>query len=84
MFRIYTEDTGDTRADLIVAKYFQGFTRYNATGYWRGVFENSTVYEIDAEPALRAWVEDAAREIKAALEQEAVLVVEIESRSDLI
>ena len=84
LYRIITEDKGIPKLRLqleqIVGKYFDGFTVFEATGYWKGARENSLVFEISVpdKTALYAVV-NAADEIKTVNKQEAVLVQKISS-----
>lgn len=77
MFRIYTEDKNRRKVEAILNKLFYGYTLIQAVGAWKGKTEKSLVIELDGVP--RARVEQAAREIKAANNQEAVLIQKIEA-----
>ncbi|MBW1931439.1 MAG: hypothetical protein JRI56_00130 [Deltaproteobacteria bacterium] len=48
-YRIYTEDVNRDRIVEIVRKYFDSFTLFSATGYWKSGEEDSLVIEIIVE-----------------------------------
>lgn len=80
LYRIYTErfDTSDPRhgtADSVVGASFDGFTRFDSVGVWKGDRELSECFEIITDDA--AAVMEAARKIRRLNEQAAVLVVAI-------
>lgn len=77
MYRIYTEDRNRWKVKAILNRLFCGYTLIFATGAWKGHSEHSLIIELDGVP--RAKVEQAAREIKAANKQEAVLIQKIEA-----
>lgn len=78
-YRIYTEWRREWsgEAERLTSRYYKGFTVLRATGYWEGQRERSMVIEILVdEGSERKRIDALAREIKAALRQDAVLVVE--------
>lgn len=82
MYRIYTEDTGGNTAALVVAAYFDSFTMYRATGYWRGMSERALVFDIETDLSPR--VVECAKRLKVELKQEGVLLAAIDSESWVI
>jgi len=82
MFKVYTEDTFSNDARDIAARHFDGFTLTRGVGCWRGTFERSQMFEIDTQDGERVY--NFARELKTALGQQAVLVVEVSSNSVLV
>ena len=81
LFRIHTETRPNIAA--IVSERFDGFTLYAATGYWRGLREDSTTVEILADASRRADVDAIADRIRTENGQQAVLVVELDATADL-
>lgn len=82
MYHIYTEDTNRAGIETILARHFDAYTLLSARGVWRGQAEDSLVIELDG--VAREDVEQAAREIKAANSQQAVLVAEIAATTFLV
>ena len=88
MFRVYTEDTGPEALATVLrtlARFgIDGATVYHGVGVWRGAVERSLVIETDgANPTrapntidARAAVYSFAQDVKNALRQTAVGVVE--------
>jgi len=66
------------KIEKIVAAHFEGFTASEVIGYWRGNKERSLKVEIitDINPAEIARI---ARELKAKLDQESIMVEIIDS-----
>jgi len=84
LFRIHTENKN--RADIIkeVSKHFQGFTVFNAIGYWQGKKEQSLIIEVLASSKAQSKIESIARYIKVHNKQEAVLIVKLDANGKLI
>lgn len=82
MYRLYTEDTHPSRLLAILHRYFPGFTLFKARGSWQGHSEPSAVIEV--EHASRSNVDAAAREIKHANHQQAVMVTRIPDKATFI
>lgn len=70
-YRLYTEDKGNLPE--ITSQYFDSFTLFDATGYWKGVEERTKVIEVSTGD--RARVYELARTIKDLNKQESVLIV---------
>jgi hypothetical protein len=79
LYRIYTEDTGNDKAEAIASRYFANFTVFKGQGYWRSIPEFATVIEILTDDDDER-VQLTAFHIKQELKQEAVLIVAIEAR----
>ena len=71
MYRIYTY-TERLKAETIMAAHFDGFTMIATRGYWKGTPEDSVCFEVLTDDGAK--VQKAAEEIRAVLDQEAVLV----------
>lgn len=84
LYRIYTENKNPKEIEKIVSKYFEGFTIVKTSGFWRLQKENSLIIEIEAPRIKRAKVNQVAKEIKKANNQQAVLVQEIKNANWLI
>lgn len=72
-FRLYTQSFDNIPE--IVSQYFDGFTLFEARGYWKGKGERSAVVEVVTSN--RAKVYELARTIKELNKQESVLVVPV-------
>lgn len=48
VYRIYTEDINREDTIKLVSKWFDGFTVYQAMGYWQGKAESSLIFEVIA------------------------------------
>jgi hypothetical protein len=81
-YKIYTERFANDKAQLIVARYFDAFTMYPTTGYWKGQVEDSVVFEILTDDSDR--VLHAAEALRVELNQEAVLVTRVSSGEQLV
>ncbi len=86
LYRIITEDKPhDSSAEIILQRHgIDCFTIFHAVGYWQGAKENSLVIEIDCQPIKQFTVYAAAKDIKLALNQEAVLVQTFTCESELV
>jgi hypothetical protein len=82
MFRIYTEDKNRRKVKAILNNLFQGYTLIPSIGAWEGHNEKALVIELDGVP--RAKVMQAAKEIKTANSQQAVLIQRIRAEGVLI
>ena len=79
MYQIITEDTHRSRIVRILNRLFpDGYTVFRAIGYWRGHREQSLVIELCGVKARAA--RTAAKQIKQANHQQAVLLVSIPNR----
>ena len=77
--RILTADINRDTVLSILSKYFDGFTVYPTLGYWKGIPEHSLVVEMIGSSYTD--VLDAAQEIKAANNQDAVIVFSVQGKS---
>lgn len=69
-FRIYTENKPNVAS--LVGDYFPAFTLFDASGYWKGQKESSSVIEIMTEDQSK--VKALAERIKLENSQEAILI----------
>lgn len=86
IYRIYTEGT-DGMADAAereIARRFDGLTRFDGKGFWKGEAEHSVCFEIIATDAERTIVHSAAQNIALAHGQDAVMVTEQSVAVDFI
>jgi hypothetical protein len=74
VFRIYTEDVNREAIAQLCADKLPAFTLIPARGIWQGTQENSLIIEVIGTPSDRIAVEYAAKAIKHANKQDAVLV----------
>lgn len=76
LYRIYTEDKNRERIEEEVSKYFEGFTIYEAIGYWKMIKENSLVIEIITKNVVESGLEIKVicGFIKALNSQESILL----------
>jgi len=85
LYRIITEDKNRDGIVDIVKEYFDGFTLIPAIGYWQGIKENSLIIEIDVKHPLSKYrIKVIAKRIKELNEQQAVIVQQINVKSELI
>ena len=81
----FTEIEVSAFIDLALSKFeIDGATLYDATGYWKGDVEPSTVIEIIHLPEGLAAIRDAALFLKRFLHQESVLVTTQEANVDFL
>lgn len=71
------------KAEEIIVKHFAEFSTYEIAGFWRGKKEPSLKVEILTEEPITK-IAAAARDLKEALQQEAVLMEVVESNFALI
>jgi len=83
LYRIFTERKNEEEIEKIVSKYYEGFTLIKSEGFWRLIKENSLIIEIVTEDSDKL-INDLAKEIKAANNQEAVLVQKINNNQWII
>ena len=91
LVRISTERKNVKWLCGIVGEFFDGFTVYNAIGYWQGKREKSVVIEIDTAGftstqhlLLDLNIKTICAKIRGYNRQDAVLVQKIESETILI
>lgn len=82
MFRVYTEDTNRPGIERILDGLFDGYTLIPADGVWHGQHEHSLVIELDGVDLAK--VREAATQIKSANHQQAVLIEQITTESQLV
>lgn len=82
----FTEIEVSAFIDLALSKFeIDGATLYDATGYWKGDVEPSTVIEVvHDDPAAIISIRDAALFLKRFLHQESVLVTTQEANVDFL
>jgi hypothetical protein len=77
-YRIYTEDINRDKIVKIISNWFNGFTLFEGTGYWKGVSERALVIEIIADDEDEKDIAAMAGEIQSVNTQESVLVSKTE------
>jgi hypothetical protein len=88
LFRLYigsnnkTHQVNEEKLKEIINKYFEGYTIINSIGYWKGTKEESRIIEIDTTN--KEQVIKAIQELKEALEQEAIGLIEIKENIQFI
>ncbi len=80
-YRIFTEDKNRGNVETLAAMFFDGFTMYEARGYWKGNIESSLVIEICADHTDRPKIDSLAMAIKFNNAQSAVLVQVLDNNS---
>jgi hypothetical protein len=83
-FRIYTENKNKADVAALASARFDGFTMYEAEGYWKGVPEKSLVVEILGSIGDFDLVVELGEAIKNFNHQESVLIQSATNHSDLI
>lgn len=83
LYRIFTEDKKQKNIEVIVNKYFPGFSIYKGHGFWRCQKEKSLVIEIITDDT-DAKINKIAKEIKAKNKQQAVLIQKIKNKQWLV
>ncbi len=83
IYRIYTEDLKRQEVLAIITKYYQGFTIFEATGFWKLKEEKTIVIEIISKDSAIN-IKQICEELKTLNEQESVLVVKVHSESSFI
>ena len=81
LYRIFTENKNKKKIETLLNKHFEGFTMYNATGYWKNQSEESLVIEIEGKQSINNKVLDLCHKIKLANKQESVLLQVINNQS---
>jgi len=83
LLKIYTEDIKREKLLKLVSRYFQGFTMYKTTGYWKGLSEKSLCFEIipDSLFNYHEQVKRLCKDIKIMNSQESVMVIEVKAES---
>ena len=77
LYRICTENKNREQVEAIVAKRFDGFTVFEAKGYWKGQDEASLVIEVIPPEINEDNILGLAEDIKALNSQESVLIQEL-------
>lgn len=83
-YNIFTEDIKPKTVQKIVSKYFDGFTISKNIGFWKGQKEKSIKIEIILPGRHLTKIRNLAKEIKIALNQEAVIFNEITNHNEMI
>lgn len=84
LYRILTEDKNRDGIVGIIKECFTGFTLIPAIGYWQGIKENSLIIEINASSLDEYRINVIAKQIKILNNQQAVMVQQIDVKSELI
>lgn len=84
LYRLYTERRDNLPE--IVARFFPGFTLFDAVGFWDNVHEDTTIIEIiDLDgPEVMDHIHELADTIRTANGQHAVLITSHSINSELI
>lgn len=82
LHRIFTENKNKPDILKLTSKLFDGFTAFNATGYWKGNPEKSLCLEIITDQSSK--VDLLAGRIKRANDQESVLVEVVQNSAKFI
>ncbi len=82
LYQLFTEDINRPSVTRILDSHFPGYTLIPSAGHWQGVSEPSLVAEIETNDGVSVY--RAAEEIRAANNQQAVLVEAIPSESELV
>jgi hypothetical protein len=77
LYRVFTENKNQPAVERIASKLFEGFTLYNAIGFWKGAKEKSLLLEVVTDKPER--VDLLAGRIKRHNNQEVVMVEEIKN-----
>ncbi len=75
-FTIYTEDKNRREIEVIVTKYFTGFTIIPAVGFYKGAREQSVIIELILDRTTKVFedVKNLCEEIKKYNDQESILL----------
>lgn len=84
LYRLYTEQKNVPGIRDILNEYFTAYTIIPATGTWNSTVEDSVVLEVYTEPENEGWLIEAAKRIKIANSQDAVLLVSVPCEGQLI
>ena len=88
LYRLYTEDINRREVEVLVAKYFEGFTITPATGYWQLKREQTIIIDIVGEEGnLIDCFQDIKRlceEIKKLNKQESILILSIPTTASFL
>ena len=85
LYRIYTENKNREQVVELVAKRFDGFTVFEAEGYWKGQQERSLIIEIVPNIKYPEYkIEGLALDIRTLNQQESVLIQQVECESWLV
>jgi len=83
LYRIYTENKSRQTIEQLTNKYFQGYTLLQGTGHYQGKREPSIILEIVGNEIDRQ-IEQLARDIKHANNQESILVQKLQNEHSFI
>jgi len=85
LYRLITENKNSAGIVGIVSTYFDGFTVYPATGYYKGKAESALIIEIDTlDKDQKDRILDIVLKIKRTNIQECVLVQRFDAYSELV
>ena len=68
----------------IVQKLFDGFTVFNAVGYWRGKAEDTQVFEIVTDVKNASLIKSVCSELRNRFSQDCVLLVTSDVIADFV
>lgn len=86
-YAIMTENVNPFARSLCekyIAKYFPGFSVYEQTGFWEGLFEQSLCHMTITDKESEHLILEVAERIRSLNCQEAVLVVKTKVRTELV
>ncbi len=88
LYRLYTEDIKRREVEILVSKYFEGFTLIPATGYWQLKREQTIIIDIVGEEGklIDSFndVRNLCDDIKKLNKQESILILSIPCTASLI
>lgn len=84
LYRICTENKNREQVEQAIGVLFDGFTVFEASGYWQGKRELSLVIEIIGESDDSRHIEMVATTIRDFNKQECVLVQELEIEAKFV
>ena len=88
LYRLYTEDINRHEVEVLVAKYFQGFTIIPATGFWQLKREQTIIIDIVGEEGSLIdcfqEIKKLCEEIKKLNKQESILILSISSTASFL
>ena len=87
LYRIFTENVNKQRICKLISGYFDGFTVFETTGYWKGCQEQSLCIEIMADSydiSVPGKINALSQAICLGNEQESVLIQELDVKHESI
>lgn len=82
--RLSTEDINTKEIHKLTSSFFDGFTSYQATGFWKGKEEKSRIIEVVSKYSVKLKMLKLAKKIKKANKQEAVMVQVLADNNEMV